>query len=107
MDLRVYHGSGQLLGIVVDATTIEGTATVVDTYPVAVAILPTADDGPTTLDYVPAAWVIGPLGPFVTVMVGPGSAVGTLTPGHYYMWVRITASPEVPVLRCPDRLVIY
>lgn len=29
-------------------------------------------------------------------LVGPGGAV-TLTPGTYYVWVKITDSPEIPV----------
>lgn len=58
------------------------------------AILPEGED-PDSGDWETAEWS----GDDVIILVGPGGAF-TLTKGvRYEVWVRITASPEIPVLR--------
>lgn len=47
-------------------------------------------------DFVTASWE--PNTTSVRVLVGPGTTIGTLAPGFYDAYSRITDSPEVPVL---------
>lgn len=44
---------------------------------------------------------------WATVLIGPGSTIGQLAPGQYYINVRVTDSPEVPVLTSPNAITIY
>lgn len=63
-------------------------------FAVEMAILPEGQD-PGVSDWETAAWD----GDDVICLVGPGGLI-TLTKGvQYEVWVRITASPEIPVLR--------
>lgn len=72
---------------------IDGPANLTS-FTVEMAILPTGQD-PAGGDWKAATWS----GTDATVLVGP-SAVIPLTKGaQYEVWVRITASPEIPVLR--------
>jgi len=69
---------------------------VIGNEPVDVAIVrtPEPDEG----DWVAATWAnVTPAGADARILVGPGGDV-TLTDGMWHMWVRVTATPEVPVL---------
>jgi hypothetical protein len=44
---------------------------------------------------------------YARVLIGPGSTVGALTAGTYKVWVKITDSPEVPVIRIEERLQVF
>lgn len=44
---------------------------------------------------------------WAVVLIGPGSTIGQLAPGQYYVNVRVTDSPEVPVLTAPNAITIY
>lgn len=39
-------------------------------------------------------------------LIGPGSTIGELAPGAYDAWVKITASPEIPLLRAPVGFIV-
>jgi hypothetical protein len=41
------------------------------------------------------------------ILIGPGSAVGTLAPGWYRCWAKATASPELPVFKSPQQIHIF
>lgn len=53
------------------------------------------DDGeqPVTADWQTAEWI----GTSIAALIGPGTDID-LGPGTYDVWVKITASPEEPVL---------
>jgi hypothetical protein len=51
---------------------------------------------PTSLQWNTAAWQSLSI-PYVALcLVGPGGTI-TLTQGEWYVWIKVTASPEVPV----------
>lgn len=61
---------------------------------VQMAVVPQGQD-PAGGDWKTAAWI----GSSAAVLIGTGSTVGALTRGLTYgVWVKITSSPEVPVL---------
>ena len=107
-DRYIARDSAESVGVRVKATTVAGTAVDPTSYAVAVAVLPVATADPSDADFKAATWQTGPRGTFAALLVGPGSAVGILTAGTTYrVWAKITASPEVPVISSPDRLIVY
>ena len=72
---------------------IDGPANMT-TFGVEMAILPEGQD-PTSGDWETAAWE----GTDAIVLVGPSTAIPLTRGVQYEVWVRITASPEIPVLR--------
>ena len=60
---------------------------------------------PTT--WAPASWVTVAGVYYATVLIGPGSTIGALAVGQYQVWVKVTDSPEVPVLKSADTLTIF
>ncbi len=70
---------------------------------------PTVGTAPASNDWNSAAWntdaTTTPPTYFARCLVGPAGTV-TLTAGVYDVWVRLTDDPEVPVLRCPHRLIV-
>lgn len=61
---------------------------------VQMAVVPQGQD-PVSGDWKTATWI----GTSASVLIGTGSSVGALTKGLTYgIWVKITSSPEVPVL---------
>lgn len=64
---------------------------------VAVAFMTAPNTKPATGDWKTGGWDTTAIGTYVaTVLVGTGGAVA-LTPGTYYVWVRITDNPEIIV----------
>jgi hypothetical protein len=61
---------------------------------VEVAVITSAAD-PVTADWKSAAWSGGS----AILLVGPGSAVPLTVGVSYSVWVRVTSSPEIPVMR--------
>ncbi|NUW45558.1 hypothetical protein [Nonomuraea rhodomycinica] len=61
-------------------------------YTVQMAVIPDGQD-PVTLDWKAAIW----LGTNAAVLIGPGATI-PLSEGTYRVWVKISASPETPVL---------
>lgn len=106
-DRYIARDSVELVGVKVTSTTVAGAAVDPTGYTVAVAVLPVATEDPADSDFKAATWQTGPLGTFAVLLVGTGSAVGVLTAGTHKVWAKITASPEVPVIKSPDRLIVY
>jgi hypothetical protein len=44
---------------------------------------------------------------WAVALVGPGSTFGALAPGRYSVWVKVTSSPEVPVLKSPNQITVF
>lgn len=44
---------------------------------------------------------------YVSVLIGPTSAIGQLSTGIYNVWVKVTDNPEIPVMRATDTLTIF
>lgn len=63
-------------------------------FAVEMAILPVGQD-PISGDWKTAQWA----GTDAIVLVGPSAAIPLTKGVQYEVWVRITASPEIPVLR--------
>lgn len=105
-DKLVARDSVELVGVRVTSTTVAGAAVDPTSYTVTVAVAP-ENTTPVSGDYKPAAWQTGSRGTFAVLLVGTGSAVGVLTAGNYRLWAKVTASPETPVVKSTDRLVIY
>lgn len=63
--------------------------------PVELAVIDAGTEEPAAGDWMPAdAWD----GTTAKLLIGPGGTL-ELTDGTYRVWVRVTASPEVPVIR--------
>lgn len=71
---------------------------------VQIAVAPNYSN-PTT--WVAATWSTVAGVYYATVLIGPGSAIGTLAAGLYQVWVKVTDNPEIPVLKSPDTLTIF
>jgi len=54
---------------------------------------------PTTLEWNVATWQSLAVPYIALCLVGPGGTI-TLTQGQWYVWIKLTASPEVPVKYC-------
>lgn len=59
---------------------------------VQLAVVPDGQE-PVTGDWKTGTWI----GTHAAVLIGPGATI-TLTDGTYDVWVKITATPETPVL---------
>ena len=88
--------SARLAGVSVDLTadSVQMAFSAVDSDPSTWYVATWETDSTTT----PAVYL-------ARILVGPGGAV-TLADGVYDIWVKVTDSPEVPVLRSPTRLKI-
>lgn len=87
--------------IKVQVTTTGGKNPTTDPVSIAVAIVYTQ---PVT--WVTATWVTVAGVYYATVQIGPGSTIGALPVGQYGVYVRITDSPDIPVLQADDVIVI-
>lgn len=105
-DRFVARDSIELVGVRITATTVAGTAVVPTGYTVTVAVAP-ENTTPVAGDFKPATWQTGSRGTYAVLLVGTGSTVGVLAAGNYRLWAKIAASPETPVVRSLDRLIIY
>lgn len=101
MDKRISRSSVEALRVEVLHTTLTGATADPTAYPVAIAVLPGGDADPEPADWLDATWAQGPRSKIATALVGP------LAPGRYGVWVRVTASPEVPVMRADWTLLVY
>lgn len=107
MDKRISRDSVEELAVEVFANTFAGSPIDPTGYPVEVAVLAATVTDPAEGDFKPATWGQGPRSKMAVVMVGAGTDVGALTPGTYRAWVRVTATPRVPVLRTDAPVVVY
>lgn len=63
--------------------------------PVEIAVIPSTAEEPDETDWTPAdAWD----GTTAKILVGPDGTID-LDNGTYQVWVRVTATPEIPVIR--------
>jgi hypothetical protein len=84
-------------GAVVDPTSLTVTASVVSVGNAPGTFTPATWDENTNTD--PDTYA-------VEVEIGPGSTIGTLERGDWWVYVKITDTPELPVLRSPTTLRI-
>lgn len=62
---------------------------------------------PEAADFKTAAWLTEAGRHYAVILIGQtGSGLGVLTEGIYKTWVKVTATPEVPVLESLNYLVI-
>lgn len=101
MDVRISRDSMEALRVEVNHTTLAGVASDPTVYPVEMAVLASAVNHPAPGDWQAATWAQGPRSKVATALIGP------LLPGRYGVWVRVTASPEVPVMRAATTLFVY
>lgn len=62
--------------------------------PVELAVIPAGQEEPGPSDWRSALWD----GATARLLIGPGGTL-ELPDGTYRVWVRVTASPEIPVIR--------
>lgn len=90
-DLRIPSTSVQYVQMRVDTTT-DPTGLLVS-----MAVTPRGTE-PTAGDFRTAAWTAGT--PYkAQVLIGTAaSGIGVLTEGTYQVWVKVTSTPEIPVM---------
>lgn len=76
---------------------------------VQLALVPDTFTAPST--WYSGTWEAAP-GPsgttyYAVLVVGPGSTVGSLAAGSYTVYVKVTDTVEVPVLRAQGTLTVY
>lgn len=77
-------------------------ATIAGNYLTSMAVtmaIVTADSEPVSGDWKTAAWDGTDGDADAKILIGTGSPVGALVEGLYDVWVKITATPETPVIR--------
>jgi hypothetical protein len=57
--------------------------------------------------WTPGTWETIDGRPWAVTVIGPGSDYGPLAVGRYWVKVRVTDSPEIPVLTSPNQITIY
>lgn len=73
---------------------------------VSMAVMPYGVE-PAAGDFKTAAWITEGGAYYAVALVGQtGTGIGPLTEGIYQSWVKITATPEIPVLPSTNYLVI-
>lgn len=99
--IGISHLSLQYVGIPVTATTTSGAAYNPTSDTVQMAFMPQATQFPSSGDWKTATWgtdTSNLLFPYAAYcLVGPGGTI-TLGLGSYYMYLKVTDSPEIPVL---------
>lgn len=74
--------------------------------PVSMAVMPYGEE-PEAADFKTAAWLTENERHYAVVLIGQvGSGIGALTEGIYKSWVKVTDTPEIPVLESVNFLVI-
>lgn len=97
-DLRIPSTSVQYVQMRVD-TTANPTGNAVS-----MAIKPRGTE-PEAVDYKSATWAAGT--PYkAQVRIGTGTDIGALVEGVYQVWVKVTATPEIPVMQSTNCLRI-
>lgn len=73
---------------------------------VSIAVMPYGVE-PGAGDFKTAAWLTEGANRYAVVLIGQaGTGIGVLTEGIYKSWVKVTATPEIPVLESTNYLVI-
>lgn len=74
--------------------------------PVSMAVKPYGEE-PVAGDFKTASWLLEGGRYYATVLIGQsGSGIGPLPEGIYKSWVKVTDTPEIPVLESVNYLVI-
>ena len=73
---------------------------------VQMAFTTSGDTDPQDSDYLSALWETVGTTYYAKALIGPGIN-HTLAPNTYFIWVKITDNPEVPVILAPNHLVIF
>lgn len=107
---KIYATSTEDVLVPVEAT-ISGVQLDPTTDVVAMAFIPVDQEKPLTGDWKVAGWETDPTGAqpryYARATIGPGGVIALTGGGtRYGVYVRITDSPEVPVLRSPTDLLI-
>lgn len=108
--ISVSHLSLQYIVIPVKATALDGTSKNPTADTVAMAFMPQATQVPQNADWQTATWATRSgdiLYPYAAAcLVGPGGTI-QLSIGTYILYVKITDSPEIPVLQASLQLEVY
>lgn len=73
---------------------------------VSMAVMPYGEE-PEAADFSTAAWLTEAGKYYAVILIGQaGQGIGVLTEGIYRSWVKVTATPEAPVLESTNYLVI-
>lgn len=100
MRTRIRATSKDYVGApITEETGIDVTADVVELS------FTVGDQEPTV--WTPGVWKTVRGRPWAVALIGPGSSLGALPPGRYWINVRVTDNPEVPVLTSPNTITIY
>lgn len=74
--------------------------------PVSMAVMPFGEE-PEAGDFRTAAWLTEGTTNYAVVLIGQvGTGIGVLPEGIYKSWVKVTGTPEIPVLESTNYLVI-
>jgi hypothetical protein len=74
--------------------------------PVSMAVMP-YDEEPAAGDFKTAAWLTEGGKHYAAILIGQdGTGIGPLAEGIYKSWVKVTDTPEIPVLESVNYLVI-
>ena len=108
--ISISHLSLQYVAVPVKATALSGASKNPTADPVFMAFMPQATQVPQNADWQAAIWATRSsdiLNPYAAAcLVGPGGTI-TLAIGTYIIYVKITDSPEVPVLQASLQLEVY
>lgn len=103
MDIYVSHLSEQAIGMEVEHTSLLGVPRDPTGSDVLVAVMPVGVE-PAPSDLEAGTWESDGHRHVACSLRGPSEfAVG----GKYRVWAKVVGSPEKPVMRSPDRVVIY
>ncbi len=108
--IAISHLSLQYVGVPVKAVNPDGTTKNPTADPVAMAFMPQATQVPQNADWQSAVWATRAgdiLNPYAAAcLVGPGGTI-TLAIGTYIIYVKVTDSPEIPILQASLQLEVY
>lgn len=108
--IAVSHLSLQYVGVPVKATASDGTTLNPTSSAVQMAFMPQATQVPQNADWQSAIWATRSgniLEPYAAqCLVGPGGTI-QLPIGTYVIYVKITSSPEIPVMQASLQLEVY
>ena len=108
--ISVSRLSLQYVGVPVKALAIDGTTFNPTGNAVQMAFMPQATQMPQNTDWQSAIWATRSgniLEPYAAeCLVGPGGTI-QLTVGTYVIYVKITGSPEIPVMQASLQLEVF
>jgi len=108
--IAISHLSLQYVGVPVKAVASDGTVFNPTSSAVQMAFMPQATQVPQNTDWQSAIWATrnnNILEPYAAqCLVGPGGTV-QLSIGTYIIYVKVTSSPEIPVMQASLQLEVY